>query len=933
MNRRLLIWLAIPLGIILIIAAGILALPSLVASANHRATIEALASSVAGRKVHIAGSLSLNLFPEPRLVAGNVTIDGTNGETIKARSLTLDISMPSLLRGQLTASSLVLQSPVIAFPWPLPGGPSAVAPPPWLTTLHAQINNGRISFGDLSVSDISADIFTGAEGAVSISGTGKFSGQPFDLTLSLGAIDLSGQAPLAATFQTGQLAANVSGQFSTGNIVKGSLKISLHGRSLLSIDPGQDVDLSATLNANPLDVSLTALTINQGHGHLNGSAQFDIPGSKLTALLTGADISYPSLPAPGDLSGLEALNIHSELSIERLTLGGILLPQVSETSDISSQGITLTKSAINFPGATMVALVGHMDQTGMIQAQAHVTSQDLSQILPGQIRHPGGGPIAANASSGIAGSLAALNFSNINGTLSGGAFTGGVRVTTGQPMTINTNLHFKQLNLASAASLLQAASADHDIAGNFEVNADHASLGPLLTTRLLIDGGFSNNLTIRRISAALYDGMVLGSLTMQPDGTIVTAHALVSLPSAAPLAAFLPAGFAIPPAALNQPFSLAVTAAGATAALATNAAASLGEFSISASPVLNLDKYSLAGPLTLRHPSAIAAFKLFGANAGLAWPGPGSISLRTDLNLSGGVIDLPNFVISMGDLTAAGKITVSSDDEINGDINADTLALPPLPADLSAFWKILPSLHGKISLNTNQVFIAGTRYLGATNATIAMQPSKLAASIVQANIAGGNLAGNLAITQTMPQPPSLSGNFIIQHADLSQIQYPYAFPLALPAGIASMSVNLSSSGFTPQTWLATMSGTANVQASNGSISGFDLAGLAAAVTAPNRAAALKAAAQTGSSKFTSMTADCDINHGVLKFQGAKLQGPAGQATATGTIDLSDSDAALNLSLVPNLVPPATIGLAIIGGWSNPRKVLSLKSALAWRPQN
>jgi uncharacterized protein involved in outer membrane biogenesis len=95
MNRSLLIWLAIPLGIILIIAAGILALPGLVASANHRATIESLASSVAGRKVHIAGSLSLNLFPEPRLIAGNVTIDGRSGETIKARSLTLDISMPA----------------------------------------------------------------------------------------------------------------------------------------------------------------------------------------------------------------------------------------------------------------------------------------------------------------------------------------------------------------------------------------------------------------------------------------------------------------------------------------------------------------------------------------------------------------------------------------------------------------------------------------------------------------------------------------------------------------------------------------------------------------------------------------------------------------------------------------------------------------------
>jgi len=43
-----------------------------------------------------------------------------------------------LLHGQLAVETLNLDSPVIAFPWPLPGGPRAVAPPPWLAALHAQ---------------------------------------------------------------------------------------------------------------------------------------------------------------------------------------------------------------------------------------------------------------------------------------------------------------------------------------------------------------------------------------------------------------------------------------------------------------------------------------------------------------------------------------------------------------------------------------------------------------------------------------------------------------------------------------------------------------------------------------------------------------------------------------------------------------------------
>lgn len=931
MNRSLLIWLAIPLGIILIIAAGILALPGLVASANHRATIESLASSVAGRKVHIAGSLSLNLFPEPRLIAGNVTIDGRSGETIKARSLTLDISMPALLRGQLTASSLVLQSPVITFPWPLPGGPSAVAPPPWLTTLHAQINNGRISFGALTFSNIYADIYTGADGAVSIAGNGKFADQPINLTLSLGAIDLAGQAPLSGILRTGQLTANFSGKFSTGNIVSGTLQGVLQGEALLNADSTQDLNYAATLDANPARLSFTGLTLQQGNSHLNGSAQFDIAAAKLTTLMTGRDIAYPSLPAPGNLSLLQALTIHSDISIDRLTLGGILLPHISETSDISNHGIVVANTTINFPGATTVTLAGRVDQTGNVTAQAHANSQDLSQILPINPLDMTGAPLTANLSSAINGSLNAMKFGNITGTLAGDAFTGSGILTTAQQITINTNWHFKQLSLVAAASLMRAAAADHGITGNFELTADHASLGPLATTHLLIDGGFSNNLAIRRMSATLYDGMMLGSLTMQPDGTIGAAHALVSLPSASPLAALLPNGLVLPQTFLNEPLALSITAAGATDALATNAAATLGEFSISASPVINLAKFSLTGPVTFRHPSAIAALKLFGINSGLAWPGAGSVSARTDLNLSSTAINLPNFVISMGDLNAAGKISLSSDHQINGDINADTLSLPPLPPDLSGFWKILPSMNGKVSLDANQILIAGNPILGATSATITMQPSKLDLTIGRAAFAGGNLAGALAITQTMPQPPSLAANFTIQNANLSQIQYPYAFAVALPAGIAGMSINLNSSGFTPQTWLATMSGGVNFQAANGSISGFNLAGLAAALSAADRSAALKVAAQTGTSPFTSATAAGNISHGVFEFQTAKLQGPDGQATATGTIDLSDKDTELNFSLIPKVLPPANIGLAIIGSWSNPRKVPALKSALSWQP--
>ena len=195
MNRRVL-WL-IPLFILLLFGGFLAALPRLVASTTNRATIEELASSLTGRQVHIGGKLSLALFPEPQLIAGQITIGGPDKETITAQSLTLDIAVTSLLRGRLSARNLTLQSPDIAFPWPLPGGAAAVAPPTWLTTLHAQIADGAISVGAVRFAHVDADIYTGAGGALSVAGTGDLRGQPINVSLNLAGLDVTGAAPVS----------------------------------------------------------------------------------------------------------------------------------------------------------------------------------------------------------------------------------------------------------------------------------------------------------------------------------------------------------------------------------------------------------------------------------------------------------------------------------------------------------------------------------------------------------------------------------------------------------------------------------------------------------------------------------------------------------------------------------------------------------------
>jgi uncharacterized protein involved in outer membrane biogenesis len=929
MKRQTFLWLAIPAAILALLGAAILALPKLVSSSSNRSTIEALASTVTGRKVHIAGNLSLSLFPEPQLIAGNVTIDRSNGETIKARSLTLNIAMPALLRGQLTASSLMLQSPVIAFPWPLPGGPAAIAPPPWLRALHAQINHGRIIFGKLIFSDVSADIYTASGGAVSISGSGKLLNHALDVTLSLGASNLAGEAPLAVQLISGDSFAHFSGSFSSDNTVTGTLAASQSSQALLGTDPSQKLTLSAGVNATPSLIGLTGLNLSQGSGVLSGQARFDVAQSKLSLQLKGSNIVYPANLTPDQLTALPDGTIHDDIAIDKLTIGGVTLPHFDEISDLSNQGINITSSHLALAAGNTASFTGSLDQTGTIHGEGHLTADDLT-ALPASSA-PDASTASATLTSPINGTTGHIIFGPISGVLDGSALTGNAILAMGAEPSLNSQFHIKQIDLGTLSRLFKAAAAAPHLTGNFELSAEHAGFGALTLSHLLIDGGFNDNFVIRRASASLYDGLFAGSLTMQPDGTVAAAHGFLSVPSAAALASLLPQSLMPPPALRAEPLAISLSAAGPATALATSADMSLGAFSLTMSPVIDLTKDTAAGPITLRHPSAIAAFKSFGINAGLPWPGAGSISLRADMALATSSFGLPNFVLSMGDLTANGHLSIASGASINGAIDADTLALPAIPGDLSALWKILPDLNGKIDLSADRVLLSGTQWLGAAKATLNMQPDKAALNISHAMLGGGDLQGNVILAQTLKQPPDFAANISVKNADLSTLSYPFAFPLAVTSGIATLTTNVTASGFSPQTWLATLSGPLSAHADKATLSSFNLAGLAAALKASGRSAALTQAATTGATNFATADIAGSFDHGIFKLDTAKLQGSDGAATATGSIDLSDHDVALNFSLLPNVAPPVNVGLAIIGDWTKARMVPALKSALAWKP--
>jgi len=932
MKTRRLFWL-LPLAAILVLAAIIISLPSLVASGEHRAAIEALASSLTGRDVHIGGKLSLAFFPEPQLIAERITISGPDRETITAQSLTLDIALDTLLHGRLTARSMTLQSPVIAFPWPLPGGAAAIAPPLWLAALHAQISDGQIGVGSMVFQHVNADLFTGAGGAVSISGTGTLLAQPVSISLGLGGIGATGAAPLSIDGQDGNAIMHLSGVFGAASTVTGAVSFNAPGAGS---DPAYSQPISATgnISASPGEIQISGLHITQGNGVISGTARLDIASARLNLALTASNLTLPeSLPEQNLPPGLDTLSIHLTLDADEPIFAGVLLPHLWAEADISSAGLNLESLQAALPGNGGAKCSGTLDAQGNLQGKASFSSQDLAAFAAalGTAYTPPTGWRTTSVSATFSGTAQKLSLTGITGTL-GAANLNGTAVldfSTAIP-TIYGALHFDQLDLPTT---VWQAPPNPGITGDIEITAGRASLYSVKMTRLLIDAAFDPSLNIRRFSASVDHGLAAGSLSLAQDGRITAARALLSLPSAAPLTALLPPRWQPPPGLSGAKLAAFLLAAGPPSQLTTSLNFSLGDISAFTAPVLNLTKLTAAGPLLLRTPSAINLFKTLGLNAGLAWPGAGSVSLRADFSASSQQIGLPDFVLSMGDLTASGNFRITPDFTVAGNIDADTLALPPWPTDFSPLWSALGAAKGQLRISANRVFLDGNQVLGSGAASFALERSAGVFTLNTAALGGGVLSGSISATLSPTAPPALAGKFSLSNADVSALNPHFAFPLTLPSGIVNASGALTASGYTAQAWAATLSGPAGFSAANGVMTGFDLAALGSALTPSPREDALRTACLTGNTPFATLTLAGNFSSGIYQISSASLQSPGGTASATGSIDIPDEAVAMRLTLVPNVATPPKVGLAMIGNWAAPKKIPAIKPALDWLPVN
>ncbi|MDD2704532.1 MAG: AsmA family protein [Acidocella sp.] len=918
--KKHLLWL-IPGGILALLLALLLALPGFVSSAAHRHTIERFASNLTGRQVSIAGNLSLSLLPRPEISATRITITGPNNEIITAKALALDISLPALLHGQLAVQVLNLDSPSITFPWPLPNGPRAVAPPPWLAALHAHLNNATLHFGAAEFTGVSADIFTGQNGAVSVSGNGAVEGLPLTLSLALGQLAPDGTSPLSVQASGMGASGKISGTLNSESTLTGKLSLTLP----------HSITGTAALTANGDSLTISNLSLRQGGTTLTGTATLGFSPTAITANLVGQNLNLDALLAqtPPPLTLPVSLN----LTASNVTLGGHVFPSLRTDLSTGPAGVKISALSLGLPGGGGVTGTLAFPPGGALSGQASLTAPDLPALFTAYtLPAPPESWRSAKLTASLSGTASQPVLRDLSGTLGTDHLTGSLILAPGHAAG---QLAFDHLALAPlSAWLMQLPGSGFTADG--EITVAHAEAGPVKLQNLALDAELDGTLNIRRVSAKLYGGLAAGSFTLDASGRVTAAQGFINIPSAIPLAAMLPAGWAPLSPLLTQAgstspprLSLALAAQGPASALATSAVLTLGDFTLTAAPVIDLTHGSASGALSLRHPSAIAAMKLFGLDQGVAFPGPGSIALRANFTASATQWGFNDFVLSFGALTANGRVLVNNN-TLSGQIDADTLALPPIPASLP-----LPGtlpLQGRLSLSANRVLYADTQILGPSTANLDLSNSTATLTLNRASLGDGTLSGSLAAKLSPTALPAFTLKLLAQNVAATAFSLPVAFPYTFPAGTLGATAALTASGYTPKLWAATLAGSATLTATQGRLRGFSLAGLSAALGKPGATRRLLIAANSGTTPFSTLSLSGTFANGNCNITQASLTGPDGNASAASGsgIDIADSALALRLLLSPAVKPPIGIPLVVLGPWSAPKRTAHLKAALAWK---
>lgn len=921
--------------------------PSLLDWSAHRGAVATVASELIGRDVDINGAIHLSLLPQPSITAEKVEVrDDADGVRMAAATLTLNLSLGALVTGRIAVTHLVLDHPDVQLPWPVPGGPLSIEPPPWLAALSADISHGTFSIGALRITDADVSVVTGGvDTALAIDGTAQAGGLPWKASLALSWTGSDGSAPLHVALQSpGNPSSTFDfrGRMTTDGLVDG--QFTAHGSDLSRLfpAPAESFDATGQLQADGHQLRLSDMHLTLGAMPAQGNAALrltpsraetsDKPGLTITLHTPLLDLGpwLQSFPK----SSVSAIPMTLALDADAAVYGDGLLRHFGVKLQSSARQLRVDALQATLPGEATLTLAGLYDPgaaafSGQMKLTAPTPLVTMHWLTEAQFLPDLSGALLGLDTLAIDSKVnadpARIALTGIDGQVNDTAVSGGLVLVRGAAPRISAGLSFGRIDLtqwlppawlAQVPRPAELAQALAGVTADLRLSAQQLWLGGARIDHAFLDADLGTGGLNLRQFAGQYGGMqILAVGALDPKGAMRNARVVLAAPHASPLASLLPAPLSnFDPGFWEAPLAATMTAAGPPGALSLSVQGTLGDLAFSAQPVLDLQQGGWKGVLTLQHPSARRLLTQLGYAQSGTWLGEGSLSIVADAMADHAGWSVSPVTFSLGLLHGSGRLAQArarppEERKIFGAVSLDTLPWPapamndPLPLGLLSGWQ------AGLSLKVGSVMRGLTPLLQKVSAYVDVTGGVARLSLERAELSGGTLFGTVKLESG--SPPTLNADLALSGASLADRGEGGALSLAawlpFPATAAQFDAQaqFGTQGYSLASWLASLTGTAGFTAAHGTLTGLRLAqvaeeekGLAAPTTKEMRPRIHDTALFSGTTPFDSATGTLSAAQGELSLGTVALAGQAGRMTAKGQVDLVRGMCNLDLVLQP-----------------------------------
>jgi AsmA protein len=344
------------------------------------------------------------------------------------------------------------------------------------------------------------------------------------------------------------------------------------------------------------------------------------------------------------------------------------------------------------------------------------------------------------------------------------------------------------------------------------------------------------------------------------------------------------------------------------------------------------DDPSADGDLTVSIPSIAALASFVGAH-------PPPVFAADDIAIRAKVKGTANsFTLGDATLTSAGQTldgalainAASGRPAISGTLAAETLALRPLLGppgrvfDPSGGWSAKPfplaplrSFDLDLRLSAAHLDVYGLKLAEAAASAIVAE-GKLSATLLEADAYGGRLQGGLGAAY-VGRDLELNARGELVDADLGAAFADFAPPIV--TGTGGIRFALEASGGSPAAAIASLSGAASLEATNGSILGLNLE--EALRRSRRRPIDVERDMRVGGTAFDRFDVSLALNDGRAQVQRGAMTSPGMKAGLAGIIDLGGQNWALQVNAVQTDAAgdesqdAAHLTLDVSGPWSQP----------------